>query len=605
MMYIGFPILSLIYIFFFLANYYSKRRINLFENKIVSALMITNAIGLVLELGCYAVMLVFKNPDTSSGMLIFKTYIYYMYVFDWILTGYICLLTNKKYGLDEYDKKKSFMKSLLMFSPIIIVGFIVTFFTKLNYNDVYPKYYTYGLSTDFLVYFTCFLAPFWIYRCIHTSILKKSKEYTIRIGMILLGIILVGISGALMQLVDRSMLIITSAHTLMLVLIYFTIENPDMKIIEEVHKAKEISDNANEEKTVFLYNMTNEIRDITKDINVNASNILEETSNKKINVENINDSARNIQESTAMFTTITNEILDVSSIDSASIKIYDDKYNVNLIIRELVQTYKTKCKKKGLEFRGNIQSDLPNYLYGDSVGFKSVLTTILDNSVKYTDEGYIEFDVSFIKKKDIIRLVIEIEDSGIGIKADELNRVFANKEENEEKDKLNLSSTLLNAKKLITLMGGTLIPKSSFGNGTSMKIILDQKIAPDDGNLSKYEEMFDKKKVLLVGTETTNKEITKLLKDTDIVLEVITSGKECLDKIRDKEDFDLILLEEEITPLDGIKVMEKLNEIRSFNINVILLSDNEYKEKEYTKLGFSYVITKPIPENIIDIINKY
>ncbi len=605
MMYVGFPILSLIYVFFFLTNYYSKKRINLFENKIVSTLMITNAIGLILELGCYAVMLIFKNPDTDTGMLVFKTYIYYMYVFDWILTGYICLLTNKKDELDEYDKKKYFFKKLLIFSPVIIIGFIVTFFTKLNYNDVYPKYYTYGLSTDFLVYFTCFLAPFWIYRCINTSIFKKSKEYTIRVGMVLFGIILVGISGALMQLVDRSMLIITSAHTLMLVLIYFTIENPDMKIVEEVHKAKEISDNANEEKAVFLYNMTNEIRDITKDINVNAGNILEETSNKKINVENINDSARNIQESTAMFTTITNEILDVSSIDSASIKIYNDKYNVNLIIKELMQTYKTKCNKKNLEFRSNIQSDLPNYLYGDSVGFKTVLTTILDNSVKYTEEGYIGLDISFIKKQDVVRLVINIEDSGIGIRANELKKVFADNNDTEEKDKLNLSSTLLNAKKLVTLMGGTLIPKSSFGSGTSMKIILDQRIAPDDGNLSKYEKEYDKKKLLLVANDETSKEISKLLKDEDIILEIIHTGKECLDKIREKEDYDLILLEEEITPLDGIKVMEKLMDIRSFNVNVILLSNKEYEEKEYTKLGFSYVITKPIPENIIDIINKY
>ena len=107
---------------------------------------------------------------------------------------------------------------------------------------------------------------------------------------------------------------------------YFTIENPDMKVIEEIHRAKEISDNANEEKSMFLYNMTNEIRGITKDIDYSADNILEEVDNKKVDVLNIGNSAREIKNNTAKFTTMTNEILDISQMDS-NIKIYNDKYN--------------------------------------------------------------------------------------------------------------------------------------------------------------------------------------------------------------------------------------------------------------------------------------
>ena len=114
---------------------------------------------------------------------------------------------------------------------------------------------------------------------------------------------------------------------------YFTIENPDMKMLDEVHKAKVISDNANEEKTLFLYNMTNEIRGITKDIDKETDNILDETDNKKIDVEEINNSARNIKGSTAKFTTMTNEILDISSIDSASVRIYNEKYNIKRLLK--------------------------------------------------------------------------------------------------------------------------------------------------------------------------------------------------------------------------------------------------------------------------------
>ena len=607
MMYIGFPILSLFYVVFFLINYYSKERINLLENKVVSSLMIANAVGLLLELGCYAVLVFLKVQEDPVGMLILKSYIFYMYVFDWILTGYICLLTDKRYVTENFDKKAAINKSLLIFSPVVIVGFFITFFTKLNYYNVYPKYYTYGLSTDFLIYFTIVLAPFWIYRCIVTTLKRKSKEYTIKLGTILLGILFVGISGALMQFVDRSMLIITSAHTLMLVLIYFTIENPDMKMLDEVHKAKEITDNANEEKELFLYNMTNEIREITKDIEYSADAILDETDNKKVNIENVNNNARDIKASAARFTTMTNEILDISSMDTANIKIYNDRYNVKLIIKELVQVYKSKAEKKGLKFRTTIASDLPEYLYGDAVGVKTSLNTILDNSIKHTESGYIEFDVNAIIKNSIARLIISIEDSGTGMKAENLGKIF-NKQE-EDKESTNLSNNLYNAKKLITLMGGTIIPSSIYGKGTVIKVVLDQKVAESSDNLEKYEKALDKKRILLVDdNQASIKMITKLLKDSNTILESISSGKECLDKIRSKEKYDLILLDEDMSPLDGKAVMKKLQEIRNFNINVILLTKNndyEYNE-DYLKYGFKDYLVKPVDKDkLLEKISKY
>lgn len=584
------------FIVLLLMVFFKKKMINTKENRLFKLIILSNTIGYLIEIPLQVLVRAIGIDSLAIDILcrLYMMSITINYTIFTIYVFVICLDNSK----EKYDKKIKNISTVVILLEILVIGLLAILpFEK--YYDA-SKMYIYGNALDLLkLCIVCHIGIYFILLIKNFKQLKDKKYLPIYIIIILL------VFMTILNSVDPSILITNMIVTFICYTMSFTIENPDMKIIEEVHKAKEISDNANEEKAVFLYNMTNEIRDITKDINVNASNILEETSNKKINVESINDSARNIQENTAMFTTITNEILDVSSIDSASIKIYSDKYNVALIIKELVQTYGAKCKKKNLEFRSDIQSDLPNYLYGDSVGFKTVLTTILDNSVKYTDEGYIEFDVSFIKKKDVVRLVINIEDSGVGIKADELNKVFANKEEIEEKDKLNLSSTLLNAKKLITLMGGTLIPKSSYGSGTSMKIILDQRIAPDDGNLSKYEEMIDKKKVLLVANDDTSKEITKLLKDSAIILETVASGKECLDKIREKEDYDLILLEEEITPLDGIKVMKKLNDIRSFNINAILLSGKEYDEKEYKELGFSYVITKPISEKIVDIINKY
>mgnify|MGYP003317228102 CR=1 FL=1 len=146
-------------------------------------------------------------------------------------------------------------------------------------------------------------------------------------------------------------------------------------------------------------------------------------------------------------------------------------------------------------------------------------------------------------------------------------------------------------------MNGTIIPSSVYGKGTVMKIVLDQKAAEVDNNLAKYESIYDKKRILLVDdNESSIKIINKLLADTNIELDSVTLGSECLEKIRNKEKYDLILLDEKMKPLDGITVMKKLKDIRTFNTKVILLSrDNNHEyDEEYLKYGFSDYILKPI-----------
>ena len=352
--------------------------------------------------------------------------------------------------------------------------------------------------------------------------------------------------------------------------------------------------------------MTNEIRGITKDIDYSADNILEEVDNKKVDVLNIGNSAREIKNNTAKFTTMTNEILDISQMDS-NIKIYNDKYNVKIIIKELVQIYKKKAEDKGISFRTNIASDIPPYLYGDSMGLKKALSIILDNSVKYTSSGFIDFDVSTIIKRDIARLVITVEDSGSGIKAEDLNKIF-NKKVNDN-ERLNIKYNLYNAKRLVILMGGTIIPSSVYGRGTTIKVVLDQKIADIDDALDKYESVYDKKSILLVDDNVSSGKIfTKMLKDTNIELSIVTSGKECLDKIRNKDKYDLILLDEDMEPLDGITVMRKLKEIRTFNTKTILLTKNndyEYND-DYLEYGFDGYLLKPIDKDkLFELIDKY
>lgn len=591
-----FTIYSLFYSLLINIVYFSSKRLRSIENKIFEKIMLTNFVGVLLAIGSYFTI---KNIDRFELLNTFVSKGYIIYLLTWLtlFSVYIFVISIK----DGKDKKSAVNKIINLFGILYLIFLIIIIIKPLYYHNINGAIYSYGPSANVMYIVSIVYITVWLIR-LSTNIKRiRDKKYLPIFAFMGLGLVVM-----IIQKQHPELLLMTSMETFIVFLMYHTIENPDMQIIEEVHRAKEISDNANEEKSMFLYNMTNEIRGITKDIDYSADNILEEVDNKKVDVLNIGNSAREIKNNTAKFTTMTNEILDISQMDS-NIKIYNDKYNVKIIIKELVQIYKKKAEDKGISFRTNIASDIPPYLYGDSMGLKKALSIILDNSVKYTSSGFIDFDVNTIIKRDIARLVITVEDSGSGIKAEDLNKIF-NKKVNDN-EKLNIKYNLYNAKRLVILMGGTIIPSSVYGRGTTIKVVLDQKIADMDDALDKYESVYDKKSILLVDDNVSSGKIfTKMLKDTNIELSIVTSGKECLDKIRNKDKYDLILLDEDMEPLDGITVMRKLKEIRTFNTKTILLTKNndyEYND-DYLEYGFDGYLLKPIDKDkLFELIDKY
>ena len=598
-MYTGiyFLIEAIVYSMLLMTVYFRKKVFKSKENKVYSILVVVSFFELIVELILDFVGPMYKEiPNVSyfvARLFSFGVELWITILLCYVL--FVCLSIKKK---ERY---------IQVVRNIAIVLMII--FTTLNFilplNFKYDGYiaYTYGPSVN-IIYLSAFLYSFIGIIALIRNIknIKDKRFFPILIFLIVGGI------ASYIQYMNPGLLLATPIHAFITFLMYFTIENPDVKMIEEYHKAKEISDNANEDKTMFLYNMTNDIRLITKDINYNTDAAINEMSNKKLDKDLVNDYLRAIKENTARFTTMTNEILDVDSIDSASIKVYDDKYNIKLLLKKIVTLYSDECSKKGLTFRSDIASDLPEYLYGDNLGLKNVLTSILDNSIKYTKEGYIELNVNTIIKNNIARLIITIEDSGVGISPDEMDSIFYKRK--EEIDGSNMKSNLFTARKLITLMGGTIIPSSNYGNGTTMKIVLDQKIVEEaNEKYNKYESFYDEKKILLVDDNiSTEKIISKLLRDTNIKLDYVSLGKEALDKIRGKEKYDLILLDEVMDPLDGVTVMKKFKDIRNFKTNVILLTrNNEYEyNEEYLKYGFSGYLLKPISKDkLFEIIDKY
>ena len=593
------PLVSLIFILILNIVYFSKKRADLEENKPYKVILISSLIVAAID----TVIHIICSANTFESIV--NNYYTLLNYLNKILSSLFSVIFSNLFFytlLITYDKVRKNPKKI---STILIIANIVfsviMLFTNIKLVDAKVATNVTG-ATTMLGYVMVAIMLTGSLLVALTNIKKLDKRYLPIFIVFLLLVILYFFS-----LLIPGMIIYDLILALMCYIMYFTIENPDMKMLDEVHKAKVISDNANEEKTLFLYNMTNEIRGITKDIDKETDNILDETDNKKIDIEEINNSARNIKGSTAKFTTMTNEILDISSIDSASVKIYNEKYNIKRLLKEFVGIYKPKAQNKNLDFRVSIASDIPEYLYGDGINLKKVLTIILDNSIKYTNNGYIEFNINTIIKGDIVRLIISVEDSGIGMKAEDINKIFTKKQERE--DNHNLNNNLYNAKRLITLMNGTIVPSSSYGSGTTIKIILDQKYDTIDTDINKYDNIYDKKKVLLIDDSPSSEKLfNKILSGTNIELTSVKLGKEGLEKIRSKEKYDLILLDEELEPQNGHIIMRKLLEIRNFNIKVILLTkDNKYDyDDSYLQEGFTdYIIKSSDKEEMLNKINKY
>jgi CheY-like chemotaxis protein len=578
-------IVSFIYTMLTSIVYFSKNRINNSENAVYEKLLSITPIGLLLEMGCN-VTAIYKMNDLVSSII---SRLYLIFILVWLTTFTLYILTITKYKGDkliEYKNSK-IRKSIIIgsISSILLLIFLPIDFV-LEKNSAYLG----GIGIVFLLAITFILIvlDFILF-------IKYFKNMTFRekVPMLLLLLLIGGL--LLVNNIAPEIQIISSSFALITVIMYFTIENPDKKLLEEIHMSKKIADAANEDKSMLIYNMMNEVKSIASDINKSSEVILNSN-----NLEENRFFAREIISSNNKLYSMANNIYNIDVIDDINVKTVKNKYNIKLLLKEVISKNKELFEDKDISFRFNIDSNLPNTLYGDSINLKNVLNTIIGNSYKYTDKGYVELSVNAIFKKDIVRLIIKIEDSGIGIKAEDLDKCL-NKNTKDQ-------NSLYGARKTINIMGGNLLISSEYNKGTIVTIILDQKIYTDN-NKDNYDNYVNNKKILIIDDNNSSiKLISKILDKHNILYDSSNLGKEALDRIRKGDKYDLILLDEDMPYMNGISVMNKLNKIKGFDTKVILLTKNSniIYDDIYKDSGFSDYIIKPIDkDDLMNKINKY
>jgi len=577
-------IVSFIYTMLTSIVYFSKNRINNSENAVYEKLLSITPIGLLLEIGCN-ITAIYKMNDLVSSII---SRLYLIFILVWLTTFTLYILTITKYKgdkLTEYKNSK-IRKSIIIGS---ISSTLLLIFLPIDFILEKNSAYLGGMGIVFLlaITFLLIILDFMLF-------IKYFKNMTFRekVPMLLLLLLIGGL--LLVNNIAPEIQIISSSFALITVIMYFTIENPDKKLLEEIHMSKKIADAANEDKSMLIYNMMNEVKSIASDINKSSEVILNSN-----DLEENRFFAREIISSNNKLYSMANNIYNIDVIDDINVKTVKNKYNIKLLLKEVISKNKELFEDKDISFRFNIDSNLPNTLYGDSINLKNVLNTIMGNSYKYTDKGYVELSVNAIFKKDIVRLIIKIEDSGIGIKAEDLDKCL-NKNTKDQ-------NSLYGARKTINIMGGNLLISSEYNKGTIVTIILDQKIYTN--NKDNYDNYVNNKKILIIDDNNSSiKLISKILDKHNILYDSSNLGKEALDRIRKGDKYDLILLDEDMPYMNGISIMNKFSKIKGFDTKVILLTKNSniIYDDIYKDSGFSDYIIKPIDkDDLMNKINKY
>ncbi len=599
---INITIFGLIFILLLIFVYFSKKRINIIENKVYSMLIIISLISSSVEIVSY--ILVISGVDANSLIynlvlkLLFECFLAWLFAF----TLYFVILTIK----DKNKINEGFIYKAL---GILIVFVLIISSLPIEINDQGGLLLPTGIGVN-AIYILCGLCIVCMVYLLFKNIknLKIKKYWPLFIILIVFSIVVV------IQKAIPDVLLINPALVFITFLMYFTIENPDIKMIEQLNIARDTAEKANEAKTDFLSNMSHEIRTPLNAI-VGFSNLLLEDKtvpdSAKEEVKDIVMSADNLLE-------IVNGILDISKIEANKLEIVNTEYVFSKMCDELVALSIGRLGDKPIEFKTSFDPSIPKVLYGDVSRIKQICVNILTNAIKYTKEGWIEFKISGVIKNNVCRLIISVEDTGIGIKKENIDKLFNKFERLDLEENVTIEGTGLGlaiTKKLVELMNGKIVVQSVFGKGSKFTISIDQRVVKNPTiKLEETEELGEKvithnKKVLLVDDNKINLKVAERLLDSyGIDTESVESGAAALEKIQNGEKYDMILLDDMMPKMSGVETLKKLKEIPGFKIITIALTANALTgmREKYLQDGFDDYLAKPINKNELNrIINKY
>ncbi len=584
------------------------------ENKTLAAkrftkLLIVSEIQLVFDIcSVYTV----NHVDTVSPLLNRMVHCLYMSFMIFIfIVGYKYLE-----ALIEEEKGEKIFRVKGLYIPLVL-AVLALCFLPIQYIETSKGNYSYGLPI-FVVYGCIVVYMLLIVRLLikHGKDIQPRKRKAVTFAM------LSEVPIAIFQMFVPTSLISCLAITLIILGLYMTVENNDARLVKLLEKETKRADIANQAKTNFLANMSHEIRTPINAVLGMNEMILRESKEK-----NVREYSRDVQGAAKSLLSIINDILDITKIEAGKLQIVPVEYDFATMIRDVSNMISFKARAKDLDFEIKIDENIPREFVGDDIRIRQILVNILNNAVKYTHQGKVTLEVKLLPEeaKEQAAILFCVKDTGIGIKKEDIDKLFIPFERIEEKRNRNIEGTGLGMNitmQLLELLNSKLEVVSEYGKGSEFSFILCQEIVNKEPIGDLREQVEDKAeyesyatayeapdaKILVVDDNEMNRKVfCNLLKDTKMQIHQAESGRKCLELVKNNQ-YDIIFMDHMMPEMDGIETlhnMKKMEECLCKETPVVILTANAIvgAKEQYLKEGFCAFLTKPIDtqklENLI------
>ncbi len=548
------PVTAFLLSFVLLVIYFSKKRVHLFENSIyilmIFSILMDSALVSLLFYNYYT------NYNVSLVSLLNKLDYVFLIIWSSSLMLYIFVIT--------YKERKRFKRLLKKVSTSVIVLDIIMFVVVFNSKiDLIIKDSIHQTAQGEAVILSIIFCLFYILVSLLIVLfnLKKINIKHLPVFVIIFTAILIAIFFS----VNPYLIIISIGLTIDNFIMYFTIENPDIKLINELELAKDNLENANLVKSEFLRSMSHEIRTPMNQI-IGCASVIEMEDNLS---EESKDVLNDLVNSTNSLLDVCNGIINVSQIESGNVDILISGYNPKEVIEDIINLNKKRLTNKDVEIVSNY-SELPDVVYGDKDKVKQIVSNLLSNAIKYTDKGKIEVSVSSSVKKDKCDIEIVVKDTGKGISEENIDLIF-NKFGKLEKnsDTLGLGLGLFITKNLVNILGGNICVTSELGKGSEFKVFLHESLVDTSTKL-------DLSSVNIMIIHSSNM-IRAFLKNSIMKYEIkvndFSNGVEAIKELK-RVDYDVVIIDKYISDVKLEELVRTIKDISS-NIKIMVIGNEE------------------------------